>query len=300
MPISYLEISYPNFVLGAIIDPAEVNQNNHEFLTKINSLVTASNTHEANISNLTTIKADKTYVDNKFNDLAGAGRTTQTIKSNADNLISHKTSADHDTRYYTKAEINNTVSTLVTKSENTLKANLSDVYTRTQLNNGQLNNLYYTKTELNNGQLNNLYYTKSELTPWLRGGDTTIREDVFFIVNPNNGDGTFTYSINGQNITGTLGENGEQIFTLVSGYYEPGTNRIEAIINDTLRRSAKSGGLIEIDNTTVALTQPEGAGAEITFKYYERIGMTAEYNIKLSAEKPPRNDGKNMWFKVIG
>jgi len=285
MPISYLEISYPNFVLGAIIDPEEVNQNNHEFLTKINSLVTAVNTNEASITNLTTIKADKTYVDNKFNELAGAGRTTETIKSNADNLINHKTSGDHDARYYTKAEINNTISTLATKSENALKANLSDVYTRTQLD---------------NGQLNHLYYTKSELTPWLRGGDTTIREDVFFIVNPNNGDGTFTYSVNGQNITGTLGENGEQIFTLVSGYYEPDTNRIEAIINDTLRRSAKSGGLIEIDKTTVALTQPEGAGAEITFKYYERIGMTAEYNIKLSAEKPPRNDGKNMWFKVIG
>ena len=285
MPLTYFEISYPNFTLGAIIDPEEANQNNHEIVTKINSLVTFVNTNEANIANLTTIKADKTYVDNKFNELAGVDRTTQTVKSNADNLISHKTSGDHDTRYYTKAEINNTVSTLATKSENNLKANLSDVYTRTQLNNGQLNNLYYTKTEL---------------TPWLRGGDTSIREDVFFIVNPNNGDGTFTYSINGQNITGTLGENGEQIFTLVSGYYEPGTNRIEAIINDTLRRSAISGGLIEIDNTTVGLTQPEGAGAEITFKYYERIGMTAEYNIKLSVEKPPRNDGKNMWFKVIG
>lgn len=285
MPLTYFEISYPNFTLGAIIDPEEANQNNHEIVTKINSLVTFVNTNEANIANLTTIKADNTYVDNKFNELAGVDRTTQTVKSNADNLISHKTSGDHDTRYYTKAEINNTVSTLATKSENNLKANLSDVYTRTQLN---------------NGQLNNLYYTKSELTPWLRGGDTSIREDVFFIVSPNNGDGTFTYSINGQNITGTLGENGEQIFTLVSGYYEPGTNRIEAIINDTLRRSAISGGLIEIDNTTVGLTQPEGAGAEITFKYYERIGMTAEYNIKLSAEKPPMNDGKNMWFKVIG
>ena len=257
MPLTYLEISYPNFALGAIIDPEEVNQNNHEIVTKINNLVTAINTNEASIANLTTIKADKTYVDDKFNELAGAGRTTETVKSNADNLISHKTSGDHDARYY-------------------------------------------TKTELNNGQLNNLYYTKSELTPWLRGGDTTIREDIFFIVNPNNGDGTFTYSINGENIIGTLGENGEQIFTLVSGYYEPGTNRIEAIINDTLRRSARSGGLIEIDNTTVALTQPEGAGAEITFKYYERLGMTAEYNIKLSVEKPPNNDGKNMWFKIIG
>lgn len=40
---------------------------------------------------------------------------------------------------------------------------ITDAYTKDELNNGQLNNLYYTETELNNGQLNNLYYTETEL-----------------------------------------------------------------------------------------------------------------------------------------
>ena len=100
-------------------------------------------------------------------------------------------------------------------------------------------------------------------------------------------------------VIGDLGENGEQIFNLVTGYYDVGLNRIEAMINDTLRRSVASGGLEEISSTQISLTSPEGSGAEITFKYYERVGMAAEYNIKMSATKPPFNDGKNMWFEVI-
>lgn len=267
MAVSYLEISYPNFVLGAIIDPEEANQNNHDFQTKINDIITNHNLVEIEATRLESVKADRVYVDERDSNLAGTGRTIQTVKANFDTMVAHKISGDHDTRYYiktdtlTKTEINNAL---------LLKANKSDTYTRT------------------------------ELAPWLRGGDTNIREDVFTIINPNNGDGTFSYSYNGSIYTGSLGENGEQIFNLVSGYYEPGLNRIEAMVNDTLRRSVASGGLEEISNTQISLTSPEGSGAEITFKYYERIGMTAEYNIKLGTVKPPFNHGKNMWFKVIG
>lgn len=144
-------------------------------------------------------------------------------------------------------------------------------------------------------------YTKDELIPWLRGGDTNIKEEVFKILTSNNGDGTFYYTADGINtITGIVLENGEQVFNLREGYYEPGLNRLEVFIGDTLRRTVKSGGIIEIDNYSFALTQPEGEGAEITVKYYERIGMTAEYNIKMSTTKPPANNGKTMWFKVIG
>lgn len=195
----------------------------------------------------------------------------QRLVADAQALTTHKSSADHDGRYYTE----------------------------TELNNGQLDNRYYTETELNNGQLNTLYYTKDELLPYLRGGDTMVREDVFTIVSADNLDGTFTYSYGGNNIIGTLGGSGEQIFTLQTGMYNVGSNAIEAIINDTLRRSVASGGLQEIDGQQIALTSPEGAGAEITFKYYERLGIAAEYNIKLSTVKPPLNNGRTMWFQEI-
>jgi hypothetical protein len=138
------------------------------------------------------------------------------------------------------------------------------------------------------------------LIPWLRGGDTIIREEVFTIVNPNIGDGTFSYLVGETEVIGSLLGNGEQVFTLNQGFYEVENNRLEVIVNDTLRRSVASGGIIEIDDVTFALTSPEGAGAEITAKYYERLGVVAEYNIKLSANKPPANNGKTMWFRITG
>lgn len=44
-------------------------------------------------------------IDNKHADLAGVGRTTETIKANADALATHQTSADHDNRYYIRGDI---------------------------------------------------------------------------------------------------------------------------------------------------------------------------------------------------
>jgi len=57
------------------------------------------------------------------------------IDQNDDEFIAHKSSGDHDARYYTK----------------------------TQLDSGQLDNRYYTETELNNGALDIRYYTESEV-----------------------------------------------------------------------------------------------------------------------------------------
>lgn len=65
-----------------------------------------------------------------------SGATVQALLEALDSaLTTHKSSADHDGRYYTE----------------------------TELNNGQLDTRYYTETELNNGQLDNRYYTETEV-----------------------------------------------------------------------------------------------------------------------------------------
>lgn len=120
MGVTYLEISYPNFVLGSIIDPEEANQNNYDIVTKINGIISAHNLSEENITNLGSDKASVIYVDEQNTNLAGAGRTIQTIKANFDAMVSHKASGDHDGKYYT----------------------------RTLLDGGQLDNRYFTKGQL--------------------------------------------------------------------------------------------------------------------------------------------------------
>jgi hypothetical protein len=140
-------------------------------------------------------------------------------------------------------------------------------------------------------------YTKGELDPFLRGGDTVIKEEVFTIINSNLGDGTFTYSDkNNITKTGSITAEGYQVFTLQSGTYEIAQNRIEAMINDALHRSVGSGGLQEIDATHIALTVPEGNGAEITFKYFEKIGVVGTGLLVESDTKP----AGYFWLKVVG
>ena len=62
--------------------------------------------------------------------------------------------------------VGNTVQTILENIKALIdtKSNSADVYTKVELNAGQLNNLYYTETELNAGQLNNLYFTETELS----------------------------------------------------------------------------------------------------------------------------------------
>ena len=201
------------------------------------------------------------------------------LNTGATNLTNHKTSNDHDYRYYTETEVDTKVSTL---------------------NSGISLNSSNLSTHKVSTDHDYRYYTKEDLIPWLRAGDTYIREEVFTIVSSNLGDGTFTYMLGENLITGALNETGGQVFNLTQGVYDEGQNRLEVIINDTLRRSVASGGIEEISPTSFMLTSPEGDGAEVTAKYYERLGVAAEYNIKLSEAKPPQNNGKTMWFKVIG
>lgn len=192
------------------------------------------------------IKFDQFAIDNKafLNDVMSVEIDTLFTQKTSD-LNTHKTSNDHDSRYY-------------------------------------------TETELDNGSLDGRYYIKSELDPYLRGGDTIIKEEVFTITNSNNGAGGFLYTDkNNIEITGSLDGSGNQIFTLQDGNYELNENRIEATINDTLRRSVASGGLFEIDTTHIKLTDPQGDGAEITFRYFEKIGVIGSGLIIISNTQGP-------------
>jgi len=149
-------------------------------------------------------------------------------------------------------------------------------------------------------KLNTQYYTKDELTQYLQGVATSVVIEVFTIVSSNNGNGTFTYNNGTTDIVGQLTAEGYQVFTLANGTYDLGQNRVEAYINDTLHRSAASGGLVEIAPDKVALTQPADVGTEITIKYYERISLSGEQSIVLSTIQPPRTTNRSiLWFKLL-
>lgn len=308
--IEELILSYPDFKLGEVIDPEEFDTNNWELVTKLNETI------------------DKVIQYSIANDLS-LQETKDLLQVTITDLNRHKTSADHDSRYYTESEIDTKVTTI----NNTITSNTNNL--QTQINTNKTNittnttaisshrtsadhdSRYYTESEVdaklngksNTGHIHNdMYYDKStsdsrylpkeEFLETVRRNETNIKYEVYEIISGNNGDGTFTYKDKLDNeYVGSLGENGEQIFPLLNGYYEVGFNRIEITINDTLTRSVASGGIEEVDSFTVKLVPPEGTGAEVTIKYYETIALPTEFTLHCSPTKPSRNV-KAMWFKI--
>lgn len=231
---------------------------------ELDSLVDA---HNEVVDDLTELVATDEHLQESLDNLAGDGRTTETVKGTYDQLQS--------------------VDARVGSNE----TSIASLDTRSA---GLQNQIDNHKTS---GDHDFQYFRKDELLAYLRGGDTIIKYDVFTIVSADNGDGTFTYSnIHGDIIVGELTEEGHQVFVLENGVYITNENRIEAIVSDTLHRSVASGGLKELAENRIALTMPEGGGAEITFKYYEKIGIANTGFVEVSAGKPGAGA---MWFKLV-
>lgn len=78
--------------------------------TLLESLKTYTDTYNTNHKLSTSTDHDNRYyteteINSKVSDLSGSGRTTETIKKNADDIANHKISTDHDTRYFTKDQL---------------------------------------------------------------------------------------------------------------------------------------------------------------------------------------------------
>ncbi|NNU85342.1 hypothetical protein ETC05_16515 [Geobacillus sp. BMUD] len=95
-----------------------------------------------------------------------------TIDTNDDELIAHKSSGDHDGRYYTKAQLDagqldnryyteTEIDTKVNNLQSQITTNANDI--NAHKTSGDHDTRYYTKTQLDGGQLDNRYYTETEL-----------------------------------------------------------------------------------------------------------------------------------------
>lgn len=338
MAFSELRIPYNDFQMGEFIDPEQHDTNNFYFQSKINEIILVLNQlldssvdgkSGADLVSLTEIapftsKKLQAFLEEAIARLnsqtkgaSGAdfiastpisGVTGNTVQAQLESLRALLTTevnritaltarvGTNETSIanrYTKAEVDAKDSSLQTQ----INANKTDYTNKSTANTNAISAL---QTQVNTHTHDTRYMTRAELTPYLQGGDTIVHMDVYTIVTSNNGDGTFTYRDNkGGVFTGSLGESGEQIFRL-TGEYSKSLNHIKAIVGDTLHRSVASGGLKEIDSKSIALTNPEGAGAEITIEYFQRLGVSGEHSVSYGTSTPPPSSGSIMWFKVVG
>ncbi|MED1125366.1 hypothetical protein [Bacillus atrophaeus] len=130
--------------------------------------------------------------------------------------------------------------------------------------------------------------------------DARVVYEVFKIVRANNGDGTFTYSNEaGEHRTKPLTKDGKQVFELEKGSYIVKRNKIEAYINDTLHRSATSGGLTEVDETRIALTDNVANDTKVTFKYFLKFNIGNPYpRFFINPEEPETADYGDFWLDI--
>lgn len=128
--------------------------------------------------------------------------------------------------------------------------------------------------------------------------DAKIVYEVFTIKRSDNGDGTFTYTNGeGNDRTKPLTVEGFQTFELEKGTYVKSRNKIEVIIDDTLHRSAASGGLIEIDEERIALTGKEEEGTEVTVKYVQKFNVGTPYpRFYMGDTEPERKEYGDFWL----
>ena len=227
----------------------------------INNIHARVNTNLTNINALTTSKADKTYVDAEL----GKKVNTTTYDSGISGL---------------QTQITNTSNGL-----GTINSNISNL--NSDLQSHKVSNHHDSR-----------YYTKQEIAPYITGGDSIPKEEVFTIVNKDNGNNTFTYNNGTQDIIGPITAQGHRVFTLTQGQYTINSNHLTVWIDDALRRTSKSGGIEELSTTTFSLKEDVSNGMEISAEYNHRVGLLGEYNIIINSIKPPSLENA-IWFEVV-
>lgn len=135
--------------------------------------------------------------------------------------------------------------------------------------------------------------------------DCKFVTEVYTIEEINEEAKTFKYSeVSGEYRYSTIVEDpvaGESmfVFKLEQGSYLPRRNLMTAKINDTLERTAASGGLVEISNKKVGLLDTLKVGDEITFSYAMRIAIGNPYpRIYMGYTVPDDPEEGDFWLDL--
>jgi hypothetical protein len=150
-----------NFTQGLYVNQ-EVNNSVAVANTTANTALTNSNTA------ITTANAATATANTASTNASAAVATANTASSNASAAVATANTASSNAAaaVATANTASSNASTALSTANATAAAQTvleGNVYDRTELDGGQLDNRYYTETELNAGQLDNRYYTETEL-----------------------------------------------------------------------------------------------------------------------------------------
>lgn len=149
-------------------------------------------------------------------------------------------------------------------------------------------------------------------TDWVPGGlkndgtvnivrDVMLESEVFTIVKVDDDDGFFTYvNAKGEQRHLPKTEDGF-VFELEKGTYAVGRNHLEVYIDDLMRRTVDSGGLVEISDRRFELKEALVEGQEITVRYYKIIRIGNPFpRCFVSMDEPKDSETADLWIDTDG
>ena len=129
--------------------------------------------------------------------------------------------------------------------------------------------------------------------------DAILAVEIFTIKNLDDGDGKFTYeTADGQLRHFPKTEVG-YVFELEKGTYAIARNHLEVYIDDVLRRTASTGGVIELSDRRFILQDELKVGQEITASYYKVFRIGNPYpRIFINSNDPEESETGDIWIDM--
>lgn len=129
--------------------------------------------------------------------------------------------------------------------------------------------------------------------------DVMYVEEVFTVVDPRKDiQGLFEYTnAQGEHRHMPFTDEGYPVFELEQGTYSRFRNHLEVTLDDTLNRSARSKGIIEISEKRFALVDELHVGEEITVRYVQTLRLGNPYpRIFVSNKAPTIAEENDFWL----
>ena len=129
--------------------------------------------------------------------------------------------------------------------------------------------------------------------------DVMYVEEVFTVVDPRKDiQGLFEYTnAQGEHRHMPFTDEGYPVFELEQGTYSRFRNHLEVTLDDTLNRSARSKGIIEISEKRFAITDELHVGEELTVRYVQTLRFGNPYpRIFVSNKAPTIAEENDFWL----
>ena len=129
--------------------------------------------------------------------------------------------------------------------------------------------------------------------------DAILAVEIFTVKNLDDGDGKFTYETADGQLRHLPKTDEGYVFELEKGTYAIARNHLEVYIDDVLRRTASTGGVIELSDRRFILQDELKVGQEITASYYKVFRIGNPYpRIFINSNDPEESETGDIWIDM--